>query len=85
MVLYLSHSRFPIIGNLWHAISQVSSVAAAYMLSYGNRRKDSDVYDLVEGADTRIRLTVLPETNLIGLVELEPDSRESRSETPEDV
>ncbi|KAI3336786.1 hypothetical protein HD806DRAFT_542571 [Xylariaceae sp. AK1471] len=79
--LYLFYSRYSMIGNFWHAISQAASAVTSDILSYSNMKKDCDISNLIGEADHPVRLMKLPETSLIKIMEVEPVSGEPLSPT----
>jgi hypothetical protein len=72
--LYLLHSRYTMIGNFWHAISQTVSELTSDVLSHGNQTNDSNISDFLKENDRPVRLTKLIETGHVKIVEAESAS-----------
>ena len=63
--LYLRHSRYTLVDNFWHVISQTVSDATAQSLDHSNRSKDKDIFDRLKTEDYFVRLQNLVDTGEI--------------------
>ncbi|KAI0154971.1 hypothetical protein GGR57DRAFT_465574 [Xylariaceae sp. FL1272] len=69
--LYLSHSRYSMIGDYWHAISQIVSDISWDILPRANQRKDRIITRHLRRDDRPVRLVRLAETGLVKIVDAE--------------
>ncbi|KAI0105105.1 hypothetical protein GGR51DRAFT_572141 [Nemania sp. FL0031] len=70
-ILYLSYSRYAMIGNFWHAVSQTVSDLTSDILSHGNQANDLAVSDLLKENDAPVRLVKSLDTGHIKIARAE--------------
>ncbi|KAI1811231.1 hypothetical protein GGS20DRAFT_593439 [Poronia punctata] len=86
--MYLHYSRYSIIGNFWHAVSQGISDLTSALLVYGNMEEDRKIFLDGREQDLTVRLARSVVTDRVELVECEPlrdpgPAREERSRRTE--
>ncbi|KAI1265802.1 hypothetical protein F5Y18DRAFT_416699 [Xylariaceae sp. FL1019] len=69
--LYLSHSRYSMIGDYWHAVSQIVSDISWDILPRANQRKDHMIARHLRNDDRPVRLVRLTEKGLVKIVDAE--------------
>ncbi|KAF3020128.1 hypothetical protein E8E14_007481 [Neopestalotiopsis sp. 37M] len=67
--LYIYHSRYTMIGDFWHAASQMVGNTTEKMLDKGNLSKDSRIFESSEGNE-QVQLEKSAESGRIGIVEV---------------
>jgi hypothetical protein len=67
--LYLYHSRYTMIGDFWHAASQMVGSTTEKILDKGNLSKDSRIFESSEGNE-QVQLEKSTESGRIGIVEV---------------
>ncbi|KAI1180361.1 hypothetical protein F4777DRAFT_529939 [Nemania sp. FL0916] len=73
--LYISRSRYTIVGNYWHAVSQTVSDLTSDTLFRGNQATDAEISDFLKEDERLVRLVRSPETGHVKIVEAEPATR----------
>ncbi|KAI0809734.1 hypothetical protein GGR55DRAFT_696070 [Xylaria sp. FL0064] len=72
--LYLLHSRYTLVDNFWHVISQTVSDATAQTLDHSNRSKDKDIFDRLKTGDYPVQLQNLVDTGEIKIAKANSNS-----------
>ncbi|KAI0550057.1 hypothetical protein F4679DRAFT_544788 [Xylaria curta] len=72
--LYIMYSRYTLVDNFWHVISQTVSDATAEILEHSNRSRDKDASDRLKTEDYRVQLQNLAETGEIKIVKADINS-----------
>ncbi|TGJ79909.1 hypothetical protein E0Z10_g8848 [Xylaria hypoxylon] len=72
--LYLVYSRYTLIDNFWHVISQTVSDATAEILDHSNQSKDKDTSDRLKTVGYRVQLQKLADTGEIKVAKANSNS-----------
>ncbi|KAI1756300.1 hypothetical protein F4782DRAFT_485603 [Xylaria castorea] len=72
--LYLVYSRYTLVDNFWHVISQAVSEETADILHHSNLSKDNDTSDRLKTTDYQVQLQNLAETGEIKVTKVDSNS-----------
>ncbi|KAJ3568887.1 hypothetical protein NPX13_g6268 [Xylaria arbuscula] len=73
-MLYLIYSRYTLVDNFWHVISQTVSDATAQTLDHSNLSKDKDIFGRLKTGDYPVQLQNLVDTGEIKITKVNSDS-----------